>query len=323
MCNETFKKKIYFLTFLVSYRCTNECKHCALQGSPKQDNLSIKLEDVKRYMEDITSYYEIGEVGFFGGEPFLNFDLLVSLVKEVKRYEIPKIGLPTNGFWGKNKKIAKEYALQLKEAGLNHIGFSVDAFHQEFIPIDDVKQAIRAAYEAGIEWIHLIAQNLGIKNEKNAFNKRTKEITSTLLKEFEFLETITTDLQVRGRAVKELTREYSRTTTLVDKCLFFKTPAFMIDPNGWVFHQLCHGICIGNTKNKPLSEIISNFSYRKHPIIGKLVAKGGPQNLLEMAVEKGYKPQDGYADKCHLCFSALNFLRPFFPKILEPSNLYF
>ncbi len=97
----------------------------------------------------------------------------------------------------------------------------------------------------------------------------------------------------------------------------------MIDPNGWVFHQSCQGICIGNAKEELLSEIIENFNYRKHPIIGKLVAKGGPQNLLEIAIEKGYKPLKGYADKCHLCFCTRNFLRPYYPNILKPSNLYF
>lgn len=61
-----------------------------------------------------------------------------------------------------------------------------------------------------------------------------------------------------------------------DKCLIFKVPMFMIDPNRWVFHQLCHGICIGNAKEKSLSQIISEFKFRKHPIIEKVVAKGGP-----------------------------------------------
>ena len=87
--------------------------------------------------------------------------------------------------------------------------------------------------------------------------------------------------------------------------------------------SLCQGICIGNAKEKSLSEILNEFNYRKHPIIGKVIAKGGPQNLLEIAIEKGYKPLEGYADKCHLCFSVRNFLRPYYPNVLEPSNVYF
>ncbi|NVM35538.1 MAG: radical SAM protein [Candidatus Lokiarchaeota archaeon] len=323
MSIEQIKKRIPLLTFLISYKCTNECKHCALQGSPNQDEISMELGDVKRYLEDVTANYIVDEVGFFGGEPLLNLDLLISLIEEVKRYDIPNIGLPTNGYWGKNDLIAKKYVLKLKEAGINTIGFSVDTFHQEFVPLDVVKRAMKAAHEVGIERIYSITQNLGPENINNFFNDQNKKITEVISKEFEFCQVINSELQVRGRAAKQLTEYYSMNTIPSDKCLIFKVPMFMIDPNGWVFHQLCHGICIGNAKENSLSDIIKEFNYRKHPIIGKVVAKGGPQNLLEIAIEKGYKPQNGYADKCHLCFCAQNFLRPFYPNILEPSNLFY
>jgi len=323
MSIEQNKKRIPFLTFLISYKCTNECKHCALHGSPNQDDISMELKDVKRYLEDVTANYIVDEVGFFGGEPLLNLDLLVSLIEEVKRYDIPNIGLPTNGYWGKNDTTAKKYALKLKEAGLNTIGFSIDTFHQEFIPLDVVKRAIKAAHEVGIERIYSITQNLGPENINNLFNEQNKKITEVISKEFEFCQIINSELQVRGRAAKQLTKYYSMNTIPSDKCLIFKTPMFMIDPNGWVFHQLCHGICIGNAKKNSLSKIIMDFNYRTHPIIGKLVAKGGTNNLLEIAIEKGYEPQNGYADKCHVCSLARNFLRPFYPNILEPSNIYY
>ncbi|MFX1552681.1 MAG: radical SAM protein [Promethearchaeota archaeon] len=320
---EQNKKRINFLTFLISYKCTNECKHCAIPGSPNQDNISMKLEDVRRYLEDVTSNYIVDEVGFFGGEPLLHLNLLVRLIEEVKKFDIPKIGLPTNGYWGKNDSIANKYALKLKEAGLNTIGVSVDTFHQDFIPLDVVKRAMKAAYEVGIEQIYSITQNLGPENIKNSFNEQNKKITEEISKEFEFCQVINSELQVRGRAATQLSEYFSMTTIPSDKCLIFKLPMFMIDPNGWVFHQLCHGICIGNAKENSLSEIIGEFNYRKHPIISKVVSKGGPQNLLEIAIEKGYQPQNGYADKCHLCYSVRNFLRPFYPNILQPSNVYF
>ena len=322
MSDDTNKKTINFLSFLISYKCTNECKHCALLASPNQDEIKMEFGDLKRYLEDITSNYIVQEVGFFGGEPLLNFDLLVSFIEEVKKYNIPNIGLPTNGYWGKNESTAKNYTIKLKKAGLNSIGFSVDAFHQEFIPLDDVKKAVRACHNAGIEIIYLISQNLGGTEAKNIFNEKTKEITESLSDEFDYCQLISSDLQVRGRAVNQLSQYFSMETIPSDKCLIFKLPMFMIDPNGWVFHQLCHGITIGNAKKKSLSEIISEFSYRKHPIIGNVVAKGGPKNLLDIAIEKGYKPEEGYADKCHLCSCTRNYLRSLYPNILEPSNLY-
>jgi len=322
MSVESTKKPINMLTFLVSYKCTNECKHCALQASPNQGQITIQPEDVRTYLEDITKKYILEEVNFFGGEPLLNFNLLISLIEEAKKFEIQKIGLPTNGYWGKDKQVAKTYTQKLKKVGLNTIGISVDAFHQEFIPLGDVKQAISAAYGAGIEIIYLVAQTLGPEDQNNPFNEQTKIITDTLSKEFDFCQVIKNPLQVKGRAIENLKNYYTMNTIPEEKCLFFRSPMFMIDPNGWVFHQTCQGICIGNTKKNSLSEIISGFKYRKHPIIGKVVAKGGVKNILDMAVEKGYKPLEGYADKCHLCFSARNFLRPYYSNILEPSNVY-
>ena len=139
MSIESTKKPINMLTFLVSYKCTNECKHCALQASPNQEEITVQPEDVRKYLEDITKNYKIGEVNFFGGEPLLNLNLLISLIEEAKKFDIPKVGLPTNGYWGKDDETAMKYSQKLKEAGVNLIGFSVDAFHQEFIPFDVVK----------------------------------------------------------------------------------------------------------------------------------------------------------------------------------------
>ena len=121
------------LTFLISYKCTNECRHCALQASPNQKDITIQPEDVRKYLEHITQYYTIGEVNFFGGEPLLNFNLLISLIEEAKQFDIQKIRLPTNGYWGKDGETAKKYAEKLKDMGVSLIGFSADAFHQAFL----------------------------------------------------------------------------------------------------------------------------------------------------------------------------------------------
>ena len=259
MSAEDNKINIFMLTFIVSYKCTNECKHCALLGSPNQDDAVIDLDDVRKYLEDITENYNVMEVGLFGGEPLLYIDLVVSLIEEVKKFGILKIGFPTNGYWGKSESIAKKYALKLKKAGLNSIGFSVDAFHQEFIPLDVVKRAIRAVHEVGIETIYLISQNFGSEEEQNQFFVKTKEIADNFSNEFEYCQFVNSPLQMKGRAVRNLPDQCSMATIPSDKCLNLKAPIFSIDPNGWVFHQMCHGISLGNAKQKSISEIIDNY----------------------------------------------------------------
>ncbi len=322
MSVEKTRKSLAFLSFIVSYKCTNECKHCALQSSPQRDNVTIELADVKRYLEDITSQYTIHEVGFFGGEPLLNFSLLTNLIELVKKFGIHRVGLPTNGYWGKNEDVAQRFAQKLKEAGLNQIGFSADAFHQEFIPIESLERAITAVHAAGIDEIALVAKYLGSQAEGNPFDPRTDQILELLSRKFKFCQIIRSPVQVHGRAANQLTRYYPLKTNLSEKCEIYSLPMFMVDPKGWVFHQSCQRISIGNAKEKLLSEIIGNFNPRKHPLISKLVSKGGINNLLGMAVENGYKTQEGYVDKCHLCFSVLNFLSAYYPDMLGPAIRY-
>jgi len=323
MSVETNKKRINMLTFLVSYKCTNECKHCALQASPNQEEITISPEDMRKYLEDVSKDFIIGEVNFFGGEPLLDLNLLIDLIGEAKNFDIPRVGLPTNGYWGKDDNIARKYAHKLKAAGVNLIGFSIDAFHQEFIPLDVVKRAINASHKAGIESLLVFSQTLGSSDDKNSYNEKTNELLDNISKEFPFCQVIKSPLQVKGRAIKTLTEYYPMATIPMDKCLIFKSPMYMIDPYGWVFHQGCQGICLGSAKKDSLSKILGEFKPRKHPIIGRVMGKGGVSNLLEIAIEKGFKPKEGYADKCHLCYTVQNFLLPFYPNILEPSNLYF
>ncbi|MFW9872604.1 MAG: radical SAM protein [Candidatus Thorarchaeota archaeon] len=273
-------------------------------------------------MGDITQNYNISEVNFFGGEPLLNFNLLIRLIEEAKKFDIPKIGLPTNGYWGKDEETAKKYAQKLKDVGVNLIGFSADAFHQEFIPLENLKRAIKAVHKAEIDTILIIAQTIGAPNESNPFNNQTNKLCKSISNEFKFCQIIKSPLQVKGRAIKNLLEYYRMTSIPSEKCLIFRAPMYMIDPNGWVFNQGCQGICLGNARKDSLLKIINEFKPRRHPILGKIMGKGGVSSLLELAIKKGYEPLEGYADKCHLCYSVQKFLRPYYPNLLAPSNIW-
>jgi len=80
-------------------------------------------------------------------------------------------------------------------------------------------------------------------------------------------------------------------------------------------------VAIGNAKKDALSRILREYDYRENPIM-RIVVDEGPAGLLKLAVEKGYKPLTGYADKCHLCFETRKFLRPYYPDILVVDNCY-
>ena len=89
-----------------------------------------------------------------------------------------------------------------------------------------------------------------------------------------------------------------------------------VDPFGYV--HICQGIALGNLYKQSLAEIVAAFDAQSHPISGPLLT-GGPAGL----VRRFDLPLAGdYADACHLCDTARRSLRPLFPEILAPDQMY-
>ena len=83
-------KKIKTLWFNTGTLCNIECKNCYIESSPKNNRLVyLTFEEVKSFIDE-TIYKNLGtnEIGFTGGEPFMNKDILkmieYSLIKNFK-----------------------------------------------------------------------------------------------------------------------------------------------------------------------------------------------------------------------------------------------
>jgi len=82
--------------------------------------------------------------------------------------------------------------------------------------------------------------------------------------------------------------------------------------------HICQGISIGNMLEHSLADIMAGYDPDAHPITGPLLA-GGPAEI----VRRYELPHlDGYADHCHLCYTARCVLRQRFPDILTPNQVY-
>ena len=68
------------LWFNTGTRCNLTCRHCYIESSPRNDRLVyITLDEVRSYLDEIAALgLPTGEIGFTGGEPFMNPDLLDS-----------------------------------------------------------------------------------------------------------------------------------------------------------------------------------------------------------------------------------------------------
>jgi hypothetical protein len=89
-----------------------------------------------------------------------------------------------------------------------------------------------------------------------------------------------------------------------------------LDPQGNL--HVCQGLVIGNLFAQPLARLLEDYRPHDHPIVGPLL-EGGP---AELASRYGLTTAEGYADACHLCYEARQQLRPRFPEVLRPGQMY-
>lgn len=133
-----YLKNLNRIEFLITLACTGRCKHCSegdhLNNSEFIDG-NIAAENVMKVCE----MYNIESIMTFGGEPLLDLDAVCQIHTAAKANMIPQRQLITNGFFSKNLVSIQNTAKKLAESGVNDILLSVDAFHQETIPLATVK----------------------------------------------------------------------------------------------------------------------------------------------------------------------------------------
>jgi MoaA/NifB/PqqE/SkfB family radical SAM enzyme len=171
--NEYFKN-LNRIEFVVTMACTGHCKHCS-QGEHRGFTEHINGDCVSKAIRDVCSDYQIQSLMTFGGEPLLYPEDVCKIHAAATEAGIPKREMITNGFFSKSKERIREVTHMLAESGLNYIMLSVDAFHEETIPLEFVSFFADCARDEGIP-IKLHPAWLVSKENDNEYNKRTREI---------------------------------------------------------------------------------------------------------------------------------------------------
>lgn len=171
--NQYFKN-LNRIEFLVTRSCSGHCKHCS-QGEHGDFKEHINGDCVAKAIKDICSNYQINSLMTFGGEPLLYPEDVCKIHTAATEVGIPHREMITNGYFSKSRARIKEVAHMLYISGLNYIMLSVDAFHEETIPIEYVKFFADCVKEEGI-LIKLHPAWLVSKEDDNIYNKKTREI---------------------------------------------------------------------------------------------------------------------------------------------------
>jgi hypothetical protein len=273
----------------------------------------MTAKDACNYLSEAAKVADLESFMVFGGEPMLYPSRAIAAFKKAEQLNIPKIDMLTNGIWGKDKEGAENLAKKLKLAGLNILGISVDAFHLQHIPLACPRNAAQASVKVGIEQV---TWNVAVMESLNATN-HFDLVTAHILKELEpvGIEAHIHKVSAIGRALREMPQYFER-TPLDGPCegdpilgdTLTNPTSICIEPSGSV--DICWRLSIGNTRETPLSYIISKYNWQENPIT-KILVEEGPSGLLKRhRTHVGSFRKNRYINKCHLCTEVRKTLVP-------------
>lgn len=176
-----YVKNLNRIEFVVTMACTGNCKHCS-EGEHTNCTGHIDADIAVSSIREVCENYEIDSLMTFGGEPLLYPKVVCAIHSMATEMGISKRHLITNGFFTKDLNRIKEVVKNLEDSGVCQILLSVDAFHQETIPLEPVKYFAECVAKSKIT-IKLSPAWLVSEKDNNPYNVRTREI----LKQFDYL----------------------------------------------------------------------------------------------------------------------------------------
>ena len=272
--------------FLITYGCSAECDHCFVWGSGRRQS-SMTVPQVDQFLDQVVTLKTVTGVCAEGGESFACYDVLLHFLRTATERNISASAL-TNASWVGSRKEAETRVAELVAAGLTSLGVSTDEWHRKSIPVERVDTLLEVCAAAG-----LAANRMETRLEGVMFRGRAAERLAP---------------SVPARAAREFT-----------VCPHEKLDApsrVHLDCYGRL--HLCQGLCVG--AGDPV-DACAGYDPAAHPII-RLLLDGGPYALGRYAAGCGFDLAAEYVDACHLCYRAREFLRPYFPHLLGPDEMY-
>ncbi|MBR6637284.1 MAG: radical SAM protein [Lachnospiraceae bacterium] len=243
-------KNLNRIEFVVTLACTGKCKHCS-EGEHTGFSEHIDGDVAAQAVRKLAGQYKLDSLMTFGGEPLLYPDAVCKIHSAVKEMNIPKRQLITNGFFSKDEKVIRDVATRLADSGVNNLLLSVDAFHQETIPVEPVLTFAKAVKATGVP-IRLNPAWLVSEDADNPYNRRTKE----LIKIFEDIGIEVAEGNVifpSGNALKFLKEYFDQDKEYLNP--YEENPedvrAISVEPNGDVLQ--------GNIYREDILDIIEEY----------------------------------------------------------------
>ena len=301
---------IHRIEFMTTYFCPGRCKHCSVGGRlhPKEGDVHVRAKEAADAVKTLSRIFPVSSVMTFGGEPLLFPETVCAIHQTAASCGIPARQIITNGYFSKEEQRIQEVAQSLKNSGVNNLLLSVDAFHQETIPLDPVIAFAKSVKEAGIPKIQLHPAWLVNRLHKNPYNEKTERILNAF-RSLEIPVSNGNDIFPAGNAIKYLSAYYPPADLdSLGSCgeapyteAPTKVTSISIEPNGDI--TVC-GFPIGNIYRESIEAIVCRYN----PFHNKCMAAaitGGVPALRELAKENGVEPDLSRCYSiCDLCRAA-------------------
>ena len=278
------------IEFVITNACSGQCKHCS-NGEVSNKSGSVSTDRATDAIKRLAERFSVKSVMTFGGEPLLFADTVCKIHATARDCNIPERQLITNGFFTKDIKRIDDTAKALCNAGVNDILLSVDAFHQEYIPLEPVVAFAEALLRYNAPSLRV--QPAWVVNEEtdNLYNAETKRLLKVFTNKG-IRQNEGNNIYPSGNALKHLS-EYFAPQEKVDLSVpcgsmpytsrIDNVACFGINPNGDV--NLC-SITIGNIQTNDILTIVDTYDPYKNPL-WRSVLDGGVTELLRYALTQG------------------------------------
>ena len=287
---------------IVSYKCNAACRHCMFACSPERSSDYLSPETAERICVLLRGK-GIRSLHISGGEPFLDFDKMVDVIKVIRKTGISIEYVETNAFWAEDERRVKEYLRILEQAGADRLLISLDPFHAEYVPIGLPLRLVEICENVNFKYILWKREFKTMLADVNQNKIHSRIELEQLISPQYILETAKMyGLDKAGRAFNIL-NEYT-TLKPVNEIVakshscrnLLKVGALHVDLYERYLVTGCPDISL------PLIEAIEGIPKGRYSVFEAL-SSNGAAGLLKYAQGLGFEPDTEYSSSCALCFN--------------------
>jgi organic radical activating enzyme len=268
---------------LLTYHCQASCAHCIVRAGPNRHE-EVRLEDVRCWIRGLAEYrdHHVYVLSLTGGEPFSNLELLRAVMEIAAECRL-HVSVVTNGFWAVTSERARAILDSLPKIAF--ISISTDVYHQEYVPVERVQNAIGAFQDRGIPYYVSIVTD----TESDARFQRTRAeiLRSTAPENLRIGITFPVGRAARLAATLRYTLGEQPPK---EACQAASSPC--IFPDGRVFACIGpllelegdHPLLLGDLRTTPVGEVLDRAETN---VVLHALRLWGPSRLVTMLREAG------------------------------------